>query len=113
MRIAGDALGIRDLNDGIMLLSSEDTSSWPSINDPVPTPSSTDVYYDDNMGIFAPVVEKAEVNLLNPFSWFSGGAQNAIDQADQGIAPVDNGGLASSMLQRKARQAEAMKLLRR
>ena len=112
MRIAGKALGINDLSEGALLLASDDTSTWPSINDPVSAPNSTDVYYDENMGVFAPVVEKAEVNMLNPFSWFSGDADKALDSAEAGVAP-EASGLAGKLLDRKAKQAEMMRMLGR
>lgn len=50
-------------------------------------------------------------NFLNPFSWFSGDAQKTIDNAERGIAPENTEGLAGKMLQRKAQQAEMMRLL--
>lgn len=52
-------------------------------------------------------------NFLNPFSWFKGDAQKTIDNAEQGIAPENTGGLAGKMLERKAKQAEMMRLLGR
>lgn len=54
-------------------------------------------------------------NPLNPFSWFSGDAQKTIDNADKGILDpsINTNSLTGKMLERKARQAEMMKLLGR
>jgi len=59
MRFSGKALGLDDISKASILLAAEDTSSWPSINDPVRSPSSTDVYYDEKMGILVPIIPKA------------------------------------------------------
>ena len=55
--------------------------------------------------------EVQKFNLLNPFSWFSGRAQGAIKQADQGKGSY-GGGIAGSLLEKRRKQAEAMKMLR-
>ena len=69
MRIAGSALGISDLDKGSSILKNTLASEdWPSINDPAPQPNKTDVYYDEDMGVFAPVVEKADAgNILREY----------------------------------------------
>ena len=50
-------------------------------------------------------------NLLNPFTWFSGQAQQSIRQAESGKGSF-GGSLSGQLLERKKRQAEAMKMLR-
>ncbi len=58
MRIAGSILGIKpDMIDVASdYLASEDTSNWPSINYPKPTPTETPVQYDPDMNLFAPQI---------------------------------------------------------
>tara|TARA_B100001094_G_C18183938_1_gene802569 strand:+ start:1743 stop:2048 length:306 start_codon:yes stop_codon:yes gene_type:complete len=97
IRLAGKGLGLDDLNDGIMLLS--ESTENPG------------VFYDGGTADFAPVVETAEVNPLNPFSWFSGDADKAIEAADRGEV-IEASGIAGKLLDRRARQAEAMRMLR-
>ena len=59
MRIAGAALGIDDLDTGIMMLSeASDPSTWPSIKDAVPV-KEVPVQYDEDMDLMAPMIKKA------------------------------------------------------
>ena len=50
-------------------------------------------------------------NFLNPFSWMSGQAQEAIDQADRGEGNFDTSTPVGAMLERRRKTAEAMQML--
>ena len=58
MRIAGSVLGIEpeEISKAAEYLASEDTSNWPSILDPEPSPTKTDVKYDPEMDLYAPQI---------------------------------------------------------
>lgn len=64
MRIAGSVFGIKPntIDAATDYLASEDTSNWPSINDPTPTPTKTDVKYDPDMDLFAPQIPLETAN---------------------------------------------------
>ena len=50
MRLAGEIpVSIKDL------IAQADTSTWPSINNPVPAPTQTPVRYDDHMKMYVPI----------------------------------------------------------
>jgi GH24 family phage-related lysozyme (muramidase) len=57
-------------------------------------------------------VQQQQFNFLNPFSYFSGQAQEAMDQADRGEGNFDTSTPVGAMLERRRKTAEAMQMLR-
>ena len=56
-------------------------------------------------------VQQQQFNFLNPFSWMSGQAQEAIDQADRGEGNFDTSTPVGAMLEKRRKTAEAMQML--
>ena len=56
-------------------------------------------------------VQQQQFNFLNPFSWMSGQAQEAIDQADRGEGNFDTSTPVGAIMERRRKTAEAMQML--
>ena len=92
-------------------LASEDTSNWPSINDPTPTPTETDVKYDPDMDLFAPQIP-VETAAAIPAGLAIGakvaGALSALQKANLMLnaGPVADGTLDAFNNKGKPRRAQ-------
>ena len=56
--------------------------------------------------------QQQQFNFLNPFSYFSGQAQEAMDQADRGEGNFDTSTPVGAMMEKRRKTAEAMQMLR-
>lgn len=56
MRLATQIFNIDDLSKGPELIAEQSENDWPSINDPLPEPSSIPIKYDPHMEQYVPTV---------------------------------------------------------